>query len=260
MSNEENEYSRYTDNQEEDINSYLIHSRLLQIKNLSIASLVSFILSTILLIIFSFTIPFIIWIPIIGISLSGIINIILGILILTTNWRNKDVIKDALIWGLLTLILIIPGPISSLIFISRVKNLDVLNDNKDNLKKNNLEIHLINLRLLQIKNLSIASLVSFILSTILLIIFSFTIPFIIWIPIIGISLSGIINIILGIWILTTNWRNKDVIKDALIWGLLTLMLIILGPISSLIFISRVKNLKSLETIDNSSSENQDQEI
>ncbi len=231
-------------------------------------------------------------IPLVVIPLGGIIiifiNIVSAIIILATDWKNKEINNNKTIWGILTLLLL--GPISSLVFsIQSINIYRSINDNYDDIDNNqkqadnyveerishksenqyfkytdnqeeDINSYLIHSRLLQIKNLSIASLVSFILSTILLIIFSFTIPFIIWIPIIGISLSGIINIILGILILTTNWRNKDVIKDALIWGLLTLILIIPGPISSLIFISRAKNLKSLETIDNSSSEKQDQEI
>ncbi len=51
--------------------------------------------------------------------------------------------------------------------------------------------------------------------------------------IIGFFVTIIISIILGIKIISTDWKNEEINNDKLLWGLLTLLL--LGPISSLIF-------------------------
>ena len=51
--------------------------------------------------------------------------------------------------------------------------------------------------------------------------------------IIGFFVTIIISIILGIKIISTDWKNQEINNDKLLWGLLTLLL--LGPISSLIF-------------------------
>lgn len=60
---------------------------------------------------------------------------------------------------------------------------------------------------------------------------------------IGIIASLILCLIDGIIILSTDWNNKELDESKLLWGLLTLL--ILGPISSLIFsIKAEKELKS----------------
>ena len=51
--------------------------------------------------------------------------------------------------------------------------------------------------------------------------------------IIGIFVTVIISIVLGVKIISIDWQNKQINDDKLLWGLLTLLL--LGPISSFIF-------------------------
>ena len=51
--------------------------------------------------------------------------------------------------------------------------------------------------------------------------------------IIGIFVTIIISIILGVKIISIDWKNQEINNDKILWGLLTLLL--LGPISSLIF-------------------------
>ena len=50
----------------------------------------------------------------IGIIASLIISLIDGIIILSTDWNNKELNDSKLLWGLLTLLLL--GPIGSLVF------------------------------------------------------------------------------------------------------------------------------------------------
>jgi len=57
--------------------------------------------------------------------------------------------------------------------------------------------------------------------------------------VIGIFVTIIISIVLGIKILSINWKDEEINNDKLLWGLLTLL--VLGPISSLIFANTTLN-------------------
>ncbi len=107
------------------------------------------------------------------------------------------------------------------------------------------EYYLMSKRLSILKKWSLASIWLFILSLITLIVLISN-PYW-WIPLIIIGLTFLINFFLGFAILVTNWKNEAIIKDANLWGILTLILF--GPISSLIFVARAKNFNSLTSVE-----------
>lgn len=93
-------------------------------------------------------------------------------------------------------------------------------------------------KLKSIKTLSIVSIVLILLFIVWIILpFVFPLLFIVWflfiIPSAFIIAACIISLIIGIQILTINWKHQDVEAQKIIWGVFTLVL--LGPISSLIF-------------------------
>jgi multisubunit Na+/H+ antiporter MnhG subunit len=67
------------------------------------------------------------------------------------------------------------------------------------------------------------------------------------IPILLFSITPILSFILGIIILATDWKNQEINNNKILWGVLTLLL--LGPISSLVFsIQSRKIYKSIDGI------------
>ena len=122
----------------DDEKKYLI-KKLSIIKALSIVSLCIIpliIIITIVIIITSITTtgflnPFLMLIPTFFFSIISTLNLVLGIIILATDWKNEEINNNKILWGILTLVLL--GPISSLIFsiqsINIYKNInDILND------------------------------------------------------------------------------------------------------------------------------------
>ena len=72
-------------------------------------------------------------------------------------------------------------------------------------------------------------------------------PMLIIIPILLFSITPILSFILGIIILATDWKNQEINNNKILWGVLTLLL--LGPISSLVFsIQSRKIYKSIDGI------------
>ncbi len=67
--------------------------------------------------------------------------------------------------------------------------------------------------------------------------------------IIGAIVTFILDIINAIQILSTNWSNKEVEESKIVWGIFTI--IILGPISSLVFSCSALNKVNYQNNSNS---------
>ncbi len=70
-------------------------------------------------------------------------------------------------------------------------------------------------------------------------------PLLMIIPYFLFSITPLLNFILGIIILATDWKNEEINSKKILWGILTLLL--LGPIASLVF--SVQSRKIYKSID-----------
>ncbi len=81
----------------------------------------------------------VLWFTIIGIIASFIIALIDAVTILTTNFKNKELNDEKILWGILSLILL--GNIACLIFASKmisIANMEIENEN--NVKQDTIQI------------------------------------------------------------------------------------------------------------------------
>lgn len=64
----------------------------------------------------------------------------------------------------------------------------------------------------------------------------------IWLTIVGILVTMVLSIVVGVQILSTDWKNKELDDSKTIWGILCF--IFLGPIAGWVFGSKAVNALS----------------
>ena len=77
----------------------------------------------------------ILFFTLIGAIVTFILDIICGIKILSTNWKNKELEDQKIIWGIFCFVIL--GPISAIVFGSIASNILLNNDSLQNKENNN---------------------------------------------------------------------------------------------------------------------------